>query len=65
VRVRAVDLGVVSAGWAIDEDTLLEVADRSLRLHGGGHAYYVKRSSTGETTVAIHTAPQELEAPPQ
>jgi cyanophycinase len=60
--VHAVDLGVVAEGWALDEDTLLEIADRSLRLYGRGHAYYVKRTDTGDTTVAIYTAPLELHA---
>jgi cyanophycinase len=59
--VHAVDLGVVAEGWALDEDTMLEVADRSLRLHGRGHAYYVKKADGGGTAVAVHTAPLVLE----
>jgi cyanophycinase len=59
--IHAVELGAVATGWALDEDTLLEIADRSLRLHGRGHAYYVKKIGDGETTVAVHTAPLELE----
>src|SRR5262245_46691807 len=41
--IHAVELGAVATGWALDEDTLLEISDRSLRLHGRGHAYYVKK----------------------
>jgi cyanophycinase len=59
--IHAVELGAVASGWALDEDTLLEIGDRSLRLHGRGHAYYVKQNDSGETTVAIHTAPLELD----
>jgi cyanophycinase len=59
--IHAVELGAVAAGWAIDEDTQLEITDRSLELHGRGHAYYVKRSVDGQTSVAVHTAPQVLE----
>jgi cyanophycinase len=55
--VHAVDLGIVAEGWALDEDTLLEIADQSLRLHGRGHAYHVKKLDGGEVAVAIHTAP--------
>jgi cyanophycinase len=57
--IHAVELGIVQAGWALDENTLLEVADQSLRLHGRGHAYYVRKADGGEVTVAIHTAPLE------
>src|SRR5262249_32296802 len=59
--IHAVELGAVATGWALDEDTLLEISDGSLRLHGRGHAYYVKKNDGGETTVAIHTAPLELD----
>lgn len=42
--VHAVDLGLVPHGWAIDEDTLLEVRDAEVRVYGRGQAYRVERA---------------------
>lgn len=58
--IHAVDLEMAPAGWAIDEDTLLEVTDRRLYLHGRGHAYYVQRAPAGGTMVRIYAAPVEI-----
>jgi cyanophycinase len=55
--VHAVDLGLVSAGYAIDEDTMLELNQgQPPHMHGCGHAYLVQRSETGQTTIDIVTA---------
>ena len=62
--VHAVELGAVRVGWALDEDTLLEIAGQSLRLHGRGHAYHVTKLDGGAAAVAIHTAPLELARQP-
>jgi cyanophycinase len=62
--IHAVESGVVAKGWALDEDTMLEIDEQTMQLHGCGHAYYVNRTDGGETTVAIHTAPLELEEQP-
>lgn len=40
--IHAVAGGLVVSGWAIDEDTLLEVAGGAIRVHGAGHAYRVQ-----------------------
>lgn len=41
--VHAVDCGMVQQGWALDEDTLLEVRGGEIALYGRGHAYVVER----------------------
>jgi cyanophycinase len=55
--VHAVTLGLVDEGWAIDEDTTLEVESGELRLYGLGQAYHVGRGEDGAAIVMIHTAP--------
>lgn len=52
--VHAVDLGLVEAGWAIDENTLLVLGPDGLRLYGRGHAYHVVRGPSG-ALVTVHT----------
>lgn len=53
--IHAVDSGPVIEGWAIDENTQLEVSDSNIQIFGIGHAYHV--SSVGqEIRVRIHTA---------
>ncbi len=42
--LHAVQAGLVPEGWAIDEDTMLEVADDRLTVHGLGSAYRVCQS---------------------
>lgn len=53
--IHAVELGLVQEGWAIDENTILEVGD-SLRLYGLGQAYHVRQLDSGEVAVQIHVA---------
>ena len=57
--IHAVDLELVAEGWALDEDTLLEVAGASMGLYGKGHAYHVRRMAGG-VGVTIYTASSEL-----
>lgn len=54
--IHAVDLELVPFGWALDEDTLLEANGSSMRLHGKGHAYHVRRLAQGGVAVTVHTA---------
>ncbi len=50
--MHAVRAGVVAEGWAVDEDTMLEVAGDVVRVHGLGSAYHV-RPGTDALEVSI------------
>ncbi len=41
--IHAVESGLVESGWAIDENTLLQVAGPEIRVWGAGQAYHVSR----------------------
>ena len=53
--IHAVDAGSVDEGWAIDENTMLEIADGEIKIHGAGNAYNVRRSD-GKICVRILSA---------
>lgn len=40
--MHAVQAGLVTEGWAVDEDTMLEVTDDMVKVHGLGSAYHVR-----------------------
>ncbi len=40
--MHAVLAGLVTEGWAVDEDTMLEVTDDVVKVHGLGSAYHVR-----------------------
>jgi cyanophycinase len=55
--IHAVELGLVAHGWAIDEDTLLQIDDSGdINIYGQGHAYSIWRDGEGPVRVTIHTA---------
>lgn len=54
--IHAVDLGLVSEGWAIDENTILEVNGRQLTVHGRGHCYHVWRDPDDVVKLSICTS---------
>jgi cyanophycinase len=54
--IHAVELGLVMEGWAIDENTLLQVEAGGVSIYGQGHAYHVWRGTDQPVQVAIHTA---------
>ena len=60
--MQAVDLGLCPDGWAIDEDTLLQVQGSRIEIHGRGHAYRVCRSAGGrlevESTMRRESSPE-------
>jgi cyanophycinase len=51
--IHAVDIGLTTYGWAIDEDTQLEVNAQGVAVYGRGQAYEVRRGPNG-VEVAIH-----------
>lgn len=57
--VHAVASGLVDDGWAIDENTMLEVGPDSVAVHGQGHAYRVRRNRPA-VAVTIYVAPEVI-----
>lgn len=53
--IQAVDVGLVSEGWAIDENTLLQVVGSDFKVYGQGHAYHLRRLEGGASSIAVHT----------
>lgn len=51
--VQALDLGLIDAAFAIDENTLLQVDDGKLSVHGVGQAYFVRPHPIGGMEVSI------------
>jgi hypothetical protein len=54
--LHAVRTGAVSEGWAIDEDTALDVSGNDVVVHGLGSAYHVTPDGGDGVHVAVLTA---------
>lgn len=54
--VHAVEMGLAAAGWAIDENTLLQVDGNKLAVYGSGHVYRVWRDNDLAVRITIQTA---------
>ena len=61
--VQAVDLGLVDAGVAIDENTSLVVTGDSGRVVGAGHVFHAVRQ-TGAVALTVHVAGDVLQLGP-
>ena len=48
--VHAIDARHADEGWAIDENTMLEINENNIRIFGAGSAYRVRR---GENNLAV------------
>ncbi len=44
--VHAIDAGFSDEGWAIDENTLLEIEDGNIKIFGAGNAYQIKKANS-------------------
>jgi cyanophycinase-like exopeptidase len=53
--LHAVRAGLVEEGWAIDEETMIEVGSQGVVVTGLGSAYNIRRQD-GMLTVEIHEA---------
>ena len=51
--VHAIDAGLAEEGWAIDENTMLEISENKVEIFGAGNAYQIKRQN-GEIMIKIH-----------
>ena len=45
--IHAIEQGLVTTGWAIDEDTMLHVTSDCISVSGLGQAYHVQRTHAG------------------
>lgn len=58
--LHAIDLDLVSEGWAIDENTLLQIEGTSIHVYGTGHSYHLQRAEDGATSVSVYRAPEQV-----
>jgi cyanophycinase len=58
--LHTVDTGLTSEGWAIDENTMLEVHTNDISIYGLGHAYHVTRGGDSKVEIQIFTNGQHF-----
>lgn len=58
--VHAIHAGLVSEGWAIDEDTLLALHPTRIQIYGHGQAYRATRAAEGRVSVRVYAAPATI-----
>jgi cyanophycinase len=51
--LHAVNRGVVPEGWAVDEDTMLEVINGQVTVHGLGSAYHVREDGASLSVTIV------------
>lgn len=54
--IHAVELGLVTEGWAIDENTVLQVKRNEISIFGQGHAYRVWRDAHQSVCITVHVS---------
>lgn len=59
--LHAVDMNMVTEGWAIDENTAIQVYGDQLAIRGLGHAYHVQRQAVGALNIRLCRADQSIE----
>lgn len=52
--LHAIAQGRAAEGWAIDENTMLELTPTAHRVYGLGHAYHLVRQPNGHVALGIH-----------
>lgn len=52
--IHAVELGLTAEGWAIDENTVLQINKGNLAVYGEGHVYRVWRNAHGGVELTVH-----------
>ena len=56
--IHAVELGLVTEGWAIDENTILEVENDKMTVYGEGHVYQVWKKDDQPVNIKVQIAPE-------
>ncbi len=51
--MHAVDLGLIQAGWAIDENTSIEYNEKEILIHGSGSVYNVQKQPDNSLDIQI------------
>lgn len=54
--LHAVEARLVPEGWAVDENTMLQVNQAKVSVFGQGQAYKIRRDQSGSVLVSIHHA---------
>lgn len=50
--IHTIDAKFSDEGWAIDENTMLEISENKIKIYGAGNAYQLRRQN-GEITIAV------------
>ncbi|MBK8904394.1 MAG: hypothetical protein IPM53_24665 [Anaerolineaceae bacterium] len=58
--IHAVELGFVTEGWAIDENTVLQFEENEISIFGQGHAYRVWRDTQHPVHITVHVSGTKL-----
>jgi cyanophycinase len=61
--LHSLDLGLVSEGWAVDENTLLQIDAAGIQVYGPGQAYHMQRTAESVTGVSVHTQGELIPRP--
>ena len=62
--MQAVELGLTTEGWALDEDTVLCVEEYQLEVRGLGHVYHIQRQAADTLTIRLYRAGTALQYGP-
>ncbi len=58
--IQAVELGMVREGWAIDENTILEIEQDTMTVYGEGHVYHVWKQDERPLHVQVYVASDRI-----
>lgn len=53
--IHTIDSGISDEGWAIDENTMLEIENKNIKIFGAGNAYNIRRKND-EIVIEIQQA---------
>jgi cyanophycinase len=58
--IHAIELGLATEGWAIDENTVLQFEGNEISIFGQGHAYRVWRDDQQPIHITIHVSESKM-----
>ncbi len=56
--VHAIDAGFSAEGWAIDENTMLEIVEDKIKIFGAGNIYQIKRQNDAINVKIFQSQPE-------